>query len=93
MVANASWAGNRADALSETDPPQILAEVVDLLLARKARTRELGVAAMPSPVRDFIDEEFALARDAFEGGYVRPTPDAITAAESVFRHFVRRFDR
>ena len=78
--------------MAEVDPSPDLVAVVSNLLTAKANTRELGVAALPVAIRDFIDGDFALAHAAFEGGYVRPTSEAVAAAEALFRDLVRWFD-
>lgn len=73
--------------MAEIDPPSDVAAISADLLDRKARTRELGSAPLPEPIRIFIDDEFALARTAFDGATVRPSPDAIAAADALcLRH-------
>lgn len=61
-----------------------------LLLARKAETRELGVGPLPEPIAGFIAEEFAAAGELFETGPVRPSREARAKADAFFREEVRR---
>ena len=77
--------------MAESDPPDRVTAIVADLLDRKARTRELGSAPLPEPIRAFIDDEFEAARIAFEGDFIRPAPEAVSAAEALFRHHVRVF--
>lgn len=76
---------------AESDPPRDLAEVVAALIEAKARTRELGNAPTPEPVRAFIEAEYALAREQLgDSAAARLTPAAKAAAEAVFRTLVER---
>lgn len=71
--------------MAEIDlPPQIRA-IVDELLLRKASSRELGFAAVPRPILDFIDNEFLLAQDAFGGGRIHAPPEAYGDVETFFK--------
>lgn len=78
--------------MSECDPPEELSGLVAELLAAKARTRELGSAAVPRPIAEFIDQEFALARKALTDEPRPPAPEAIREAERFFRDAVMRYD-
>ncbi len=77
--------------MSECDPPADVAALTAELLAAKARTRELGVAPLPSPLGAFIDAEFAAARVRWPA-----TPrarGAVAEAEAFFRDQVVRLDQ
>lgn len=77
--------------MAEIDlPPQIRA-IVDELLLRKASSRELGFAAVPRPILDFIDNEFLLAQDAFGGGRIHAPPEAYGDVETFFQETVLSF--
>ena len=71
--------------MASCEPPTDVAAVVADLMARKAQTRELGSAPLPEPIRAFMDTEFDLARIVFEKGPIKPSADAVAAAEALFR--------
>ncbi|MEO8373873.1 MAG: nucleotidyltransferase domain-containing protein [Sphingomonas bacterium] len=71
--------------MASCEPPADVVGVVEDLMARKAQTRELGSAPLPERIRAFMDAEFDLARIAFEKGPVRPSADAVAAAEALCR--------
>lgn len=73
--------------MRDIDPPSAIAELVEDLIARKARSRELGSAPLPEPIRDFINTEFAEASSVFEGNYVHPPEAAYAAADALARRF------
>lgn len=77
--------------MAECDPPPDVATVVSELLVRKARTRELGSAPLPTPIAQFVDAEFAKARVAFEGRGVAPGEQARGNVDAFFRENVNRF--
>ncbi|MGY4303921.1 putative nucleotidyltransferase [Bradyrhizobium sp. USDA 4369] len=77
--------------LAECAPPAELEEVVAELMRRKALTHELGVAALPEGVADFIDVEFALARSAFGDGRRREAVE-MHRAEQFYRTVVERLE-
>jgi predicted nucleotidyltransferase len=52
--------------MSESDMPRDVFAIATELVARKAKTRELGKAPLPSPIGAFIDAEFELARAFLE---------------------------
>jgi predicted nucleotidyltransferase len=52
--------------LKDCVPPAEVAELTANLMARKAITRELGSEPVPTPIANFIDSEFELAREVFE---------------------------
>ncbi|MGJ4893187.1 nucleotidyltransferase domain-containing protein [Bradyrhizobium sp. HKCCYLR20261] len=77
--------------MAECDPPAALgAEVADLM-RRKALTHELGSAALPMAVADFIDAEFELARSAFGDGR-GSTAEMMQEAEQFYRTVVERLE-
>ena len=71
--------------IAESDLPSDVTVIVSDLLDRKSKSRELGIASVPEPIRAFIDNEFDQARRLFEGGHVRAPPDAFAAADELFR--------
>ncbi len=77
--------------IAEIDLPSGVREIVDDLLLRKASSRELGFAAVPRPILDFIDNEFLLAQSAFGGGRIHAPTEAHAGAEAFFRETVLRF--
>jgi predicted nucleotidyltransferase len=78
--------------MAECDPPQELAVEVSDLMAAKARTRELGAAPLSSTIAVFIDDEFTLAREAFESGRARASEAAAERAVAFYREVVERLD-
>ncbi|BAM87123.1 conserved hypothetical protein [Bradyrhizobium oligotrophicum S58] len=78
--------------MAECDPPAALKEEVVDLMRRKALTHELGSAALPPAVADFIDAEFALARSAFGDGR-GSAGEGIQQAEQFYRTVVERLER
>ena len=78
--------------MAECEPPADVAAIVADLIARKAISRELGIAALPPAIGRFIDAEFAAARAAFGPVEHGPTSEAIAAAEAFFRTWVQRLD-
>ncbi len=77
--------------MREAEPPPDVAMVTEELIARKAVTRELGTAPLPGAIERFIDDEFAIARDAQPAKPSRISAEAKQAAEAFFRDAVRRF--
>ncbi|CAA9485496.1 MAG: hypothetical protein AVDCRST_MAG91-250 [uncultured Sphingomonadaceae bacterium] len=78
--------------MQECDAPREVADIAADLIARKAVTRELGSALLPPVIENFIDAEFALARDTLPASPSLLSPDAKTAADRIFRRYVDRFD-
>ncbi len=76
--------------IAECCAPRAVVELSAELIARKAGTRELGEGALPAPIAAFIDEEFALARDTFEGAAIRVTPAARAQAQAFFLDVLSR---
>jgi uncharacterized protein len=74
--------------IQESDLPSDVRTIVDDLLARKATTRELGSGALPAQIGALIDQEFAVARAQWPREAMRLDPDAINAANAVFRRWV-----
>ncbi len=77
--------------IEEADSPAEVAKIAADLIARKAITRELGTAPLPGAIEQFIEEEFAIAREVHDGRPVRLAQDAKLAAEAFFRTAVHRF--
>ena len=75
--------------ISECEPPPDVASIVDDLMHRKAVTRELGSAALPEPIRAFIDSEFDQARLTFGDRRITLSPTGVMAAEELFRRYVQ----
>ena len=75
--------------LEESDPPADLAALCAELIAQKRVTRELGEAASPPAVVEFVDSEFAQARETFPDKSRPVSAEAVAAAESLFRDAVR----
>ncbi len=78
-----------ADLIAEAPVDQAVAEAVEVMVAEKAVTRELGTAPVPEPVRRIIREEFASAEDSSSATADRPTSRQL--AEDVFALLVERF--
>jgi predicted nucleotidyltransferase len=53
--------------MAECEPPLDVANLVQVLVSRKAVTHELGAEPIPAPIAAFIDGEFDIARPLFEG--------------------------
>ena len=78
-----------ADLIAEAPVDQAVAEAVEVMVAEKAVTRELGTAPVPEPVRRIIREEFASAEDPSSEPVDRPASRQL--AEDVFALLVERF--
>lgn len=76
--------------MRECDPPIAVQAIVDNLVARKAATRELGSSSLPAAIGQFIDTEFEIARANFDAMPSRIGADARSAADTLFRRWVRR---
>src|SRR4051794_21905747 len=79
--------------MEECDPPSELKLEVMELMARKSITHELGSAPLPPIVADFLDAEFELARDLFEGSAPSASEAMILRAEEFYRSVVERLER
>lgn len=78
--------------MTQCEPPEEIAALVDELIVRKAVTRELGDAPLPAQIDRFIEHELALAA-ANDAGASRPTwKVARGEADLLFRRWVRSFD-
>jgi hypothetical protein len=60
-------------------------------MARKATTRELGSEPLPDPIANFIDSEFALARESFATAPRAISPELRERADAFFLNAVKRF--
>ncbi len=78
--------------MDECDPPPDLKREVEELMARKALTRELGVAPLSPTIAAFIDREFERGRELWEAGRARVTEDAKAQAAAFYRGVVERLD-
>jgi predicted nucleotidyltransferase len=76
--------------VAQSELPADVTAIVDDLLARKAQTRELGSGALPAPIANLIDEEFADARQRWRDEPWRTEPQAVAAATELFRRYVLR---
>jgi len=74
----------------ECEPPKDVAVLVADLIERKSITRELGSEALPPAISAFIDYEFSLARERFEGRAAPASAEARQGAENLYREFVLR---
>ena len=79
--------------MTECDPPGDLKDEVVDLMKRKAVTRELGTAPLSRAVASFIDTEFELAHDKFEGSRDDPSEAMIRQAEQFYQGVVARLER
>jgi predicted nucleotidyltransferase len=75
---------------AESDLPADIIEIIDELLARKAKTRELGIEPLPAQIGSLIDAEFELAREIWprEPGRIEPT--IMAAANDLLRRWVEK---
>jgi uncharacterized protein len=76
--------------VAESELPGDVVAIVDDLMTRKATTRELGSGALPRPVGELIDQEFAKARALWLREPLRPDPAAMSAADALFRRWIAR---
>jgi len=77
--------------MAECDPPEEIVSLVAGLLARKARTRELGTAPLPAPIAAFVADAFERARDFCDGSACLRTGNTAKAeADAFFRAAVLR---
>lgn len=74
--------------IAECDPPATVGAIVAELIARKAETRELGLAPMPAELAAFATAEFATAEAEAKG---RADPRSQAAADGFFLELIERF--
>ena len=74
--------------MAECDAPSEVAAMVADLLAKKAETRELGTGLLPDAIRDFIDGEFAAARETLGDVPVRASDEARLEVGDFYRQWV-----
>jgi predicted nucleotidyltransferase len=79
--------------MAQSDPPPAVAALASELIARKAETRELGEAPLPAAIRDFVDAEFATARQELPEFSPAPSAEARIEAERLFRAALGQADR
>lgn len=72
------------------DPPADVAELTADLMRRKAISRELGAEPLPAAIARFIDQEFEIARQEFEGRVPIVSEEARREAERFFRETTYR---
>ena len=77
--------------LAESAPPAEVDDLVRDLIARKAVTREMGVALPPQALLDFARSEFSVA-ETWIGDPRPPTGEARAAADALYRSITRRLD-
>ncbi|MET0307151.1 MAG: nucleotidyltransferase domain-containing protein [Sphingomonas sp.] len=78
--------------MAESDPPAATAAIVDALIEAKGQTRELGTTAIPTPIRDFVEGEYAEARQALANAPpIRLDRETKAGAEAIFRELVARY--
>lgn len=75
--------------LAESEPSAEVTGLVADLVARKARTREMGTGSMPPALLAFIDAELALAEGAVAGSEPKDRRAAAEAADALYRRLVR----
>jgi predicted nucleotidyltransferase len=76
--------------LAEAEARAEIVSLCETLIARKAKTRELGEAPLPAAIEHFIETEFVQARQAFPSQPPVADPVARDAAESLFRTAIER---
>jgi predicted nucleotidyltransferase len=77
--------------MAQCDAPADCAEIVEDLLAKKAVTRELGTAAVPAAIADFIDSAFNSAAMSFATRGAAVSAEAREDVADFFRAMVDRF--
>lgn len=81
---------NFVTLMREIEPPKEIVDIVDVLLAEKAQSSEMGAGPVPPALSAFIDREFDMARDMSRGGG-RPVSAAARAKAEAF--FLRELKR
>jgi uncharacterized protein len=77
--------------LDQSEPPPEVRAAVHALIETKASVNELGIGAIPEPIRMFIDSEFDFAEARWPAAAVRVSEPARSDAETVFRRAVARY--
>lgn len=77
--------------MEQSIPPSDVQNIASELIALKAASKEMGSAPLPVAIRDFVDCEFALAREVFAPRSNTLNPDAKKAAEALFRTAIQRY--
>jgi predicted nucleotidyltransferase len=76
--------------MDECDPPNDVSRLIAELIVHKSMTHELGTGPLPALIANFIDQEFDIARPAFEER-AAILPDEVRAeAERFYRDTTRR---
>jgi hypothetical protein len=76
--------------MEESDPPADVLAIARELIRLKSVTRELGSGPLPPEIEAFVDGEFAAARAVLPERAPRPSAEARTEAEALFRATVAR---
>ncbi len=74
--------------IAERDPPARVRTIIADLIARKAETRELGLAPMPAEIAAFVEAEYAIAEAEPKG--IVDTRSQV-AADAAFQDMLDRF--
>jgi predicted nucleotidyltransferase len=74
------------ELLEQAPPPARITELVTELVARKARTREMGTGPVPPPIREFITTELFAPNLEGTGQRRVDLRRARAIATSAFRH-------
>ena len=82
---------NLSELLEQCDPPSDVVTETTELLAKKAVTRELGRGTIPPAIARFVENEFALAYDAYEHADGSVSDHARDVASAYFRETVAKF--
>lgn len=77
--------------MAQCAPPSDVMAITSDLTRRKAASKEMGRAPVPASIGDFVDAEFATAREIFSSRNMTLNLDAMEAAEELFRMAVRRY--
>jgi predicted nucleotidyltransferase len=77
--------------MAQCEPPSDVMQIASDLIALKATSKEMGSAPLPAAVRNFVDSEFATARENFAPRSKTLDSAAKEAAEALFRTAIRRY--
>lgn len=77
--------------MAQCEPPSDVMQIASDLIALKATSKEMGSAQLPAAVRNFVDSEFATAREIFAPRSKTLDSAAKEAAEALFRAAIRRY--
>ncbi len=77
--------------MGESSTPSDVMAIIEEMISLKSTTREMGLGPMPEALLAFIDDELSKARPN-DGSARTLDPDAIEAANSLFRSITLRLD-